>query len=303
MGACRGQACAALVGCVQQPPLMLPPSPLGNPPSTAVRYISHLYFAFMAFAINDLGGRDGWGCPNSIPPPCSVSGDQVGGGHLHGRGWANSLGSTCLGANGFPWQRQALLIAGRRAPTLTGLLCSLAAWLCCDMLCCAALPPLPAPTDPGPAGLQRQPPLGGLCGPAGAGGEALLARAGVDLSAADAAMQHAAAAASTSLLLTPLTSAPPAAAGLQHLGLPAAALHQAALPAPHQLRRCRRQAQAGLRRPSTAAAACSAKPHPRGGGDAARPVRRRNAVHGCCGQARRCAAALGRPAFAAVVAL
>jgi ABC-type multidrug transport system ATPase subunit/ABC-type multidrug transport system permease subunit len=42
-----------------------------------IRYISHLYWAFMAFAINDFSGREGWGCPNSIPPPCSVSGDQI----------------------------------------------------------------------------------------------------------------------------------------------------------------------------------------------------------------------------------
>lgn len=110
-----------------------------NPPSATVRYISHLYWAFMALAINDFASRDGWGCPNSIPPPCSVSGDQVGGGQLHGHGGADSVGSTCFRANGFPWQRQAPLWTGTHSDKTA---VQPAAWLCIDMLCCAATPPL-----------------------------------------------------------------------------------------------------------------------------------------------------------------
>lgn len=32
------------------------------------------------FAVNDFRGRTGWACPADIPPPCTVTGDQVGGG-------------------------------------------------------------------------------------------------------------------------------------------------------------------------------------------------------------------------------
>ena len=55
----------------------------------------------MGFEINDFSGRTGWGCPNDIPPPCTISGDQVQAGRGRGgpaqRQWrgARSTASPC----------------------------------------------------------------------------------------------------------------------------------------------------------------------------------------------------------------
>jgi hypothetical protein len=43
-----------------------------------IKWLSHLYYAFMALTINDFGGRYGWACeqPGSVPPECKT-GDQI----------------------------------------------------------------------------------------------------------------------------------------------------------------------------------------------------------------------------------
>ncbi|KAL4437525.1 hypothetical protein ABPG77_003506 [Micractinium sp. CCAP 211/92] len=43
-----------------------------------IRYISHLYWAYMGLAINDFRGRTGWACAISTPGvSCTVSGDEI----------------------------------------------------------------------------------------------------------------------------------------------------------------------------------------------------------------------------------
>lgn len=44
-----------------------------------IKYISHLYWAFMALTINDFHGRDGWACGAAgvAPPPTCKTGDQI----------------------------------------------------------------------------------------------------------------------------------------------------------------------------------------------------------------------------------
>ncbi|KAL4452063.1 hypothetical protein ABPG75_007725 [Micractinium tetrahymenae] len=43
-----------------------------------IRFISHLYWAYMGLAINDFRGRTGWACAISTPGvPCEVTGDQI----------------------------------------------------------------------------------------------------------------------------------------------------------------------------------------------------------------------------------
>lgn len=42
-----------------------------------IKYLSHLYWAFLALSINDFAGRTGWKCPASAPPGCVLSGDEI----------------------------------------------------------------------------------------------------------------------------------------------------------------------------------------------------------------------------------
>ncbi|PSC71035.1 ABC ATP-binding isoform 2 [Micractinium conductrix] len=45
-----------------------------------IRYISHLYWAYMGLAVNDFRGRDGWACPPAVlelTPDCTISGDDI----------------------------------------------------------------------------------------------------------------------------------------------------------------------------------------------------------------------------------
>lgn len=42
-----------------------------------IKYLSHLYWAFMALAINDFSGRTGWHCPQGSAPGCVLTGDEI----------------------------------------------------------------------------------------------------------------------------------------------------------------------------------------------------------------------------------
>ena len=42
-----------------------------------IKYLSHLYWAFMALVINNFAGRQGWKCPEGSEPGCTLSGDQI----------------------------------------------------------------------------------------------------------------------------------------------------------------------------------------------------------------------------------
>ncbi|KAG7673347.1 hypothetical protein Ndes2526B_g03213 [Nannochloris sp. 'desiccata'] len=47
-----------------------------------IKYLSHLYWAFMALTINNFSGRDGWACPvgseaEATTTQCTLSGDQI----------------------------------------------------------------------------------------------------------------------------------------------------------------------------------------------------------------------------------
>jgi ABC-type multidrug transport system ATPase subunit/ABC-type multidrug transport system permease subunit len=42
-----------------------------------IKYLSHLYWAFMALTINNFAGREGWACPTGSASGCTLSGDQI----------------------------------------------------------------------------------------------------------------------------------------------------------------------------------------------------------------------------------
>ena len=45
----------------------------------AVRYLSHMYWAYLGLAINDFQGRTGWACATPPEPgtSCEITGDQA----------------------------------------------------------------------------------------------------------------------------------------------------------------------------------------------------------------------------------
>lgn len=42
-----------------------------------IKYLSHLYWAFMALTINDFAGRTGWSCGANSAPGCTLTGDDI----------------------------------------------------------------------------------------------------------------------------------------------------------------------------------------------------------------------------------
>lgn len=146
------QICCAIFGCPDG--FVLPSHP----------HLSSL--CAQGFTINDFRGRTGWACPNNIPPPCQVSGDQASVSRGLGPGSrAASLHSwlecACLTACAVCclWPVVALpsdsdSLSSRNAPF--GLSCSAT-----------------APADPGGPQLWQQRAVGGVCGPARPDGEPL----------------------------------------------------------------------------------------------------------------------------------